>query len=88
LQLWFRGPTALGDFIVQWCGEEDAWAFLELELLPSHHDYVANVPDDRLAVEEVYMARCTRYGIAACLLHLRNTRCSSNCDHGERSALL
>ena len=56
LQLWFRGPRALGDFVGQWCGVDHAWAFLELQLLPSHHDYVAIVPDDMLAVQEVYMA--------------------------------
>jgi hypothetical protein len=56
LQLWFRGPGAFEDFVVQSCGVEHAWAFLELELLPSHQDYVAIVPDDMLAVQEVFMA--------------------------------
>ena len=56
LQLWFRGPRALGDFVGQWCGVDHAWASLDFELLPSHHDYVAIVPDDMLAVQEVYMA--------------------------------
>jgi hypothetical protein len=56
LQIWFLGPRALGDLVVQWCGVKHAWTSLELELLPSHQDYVAIVPDDMLAVREVYMA--------------------------------
>ena len=56
MQIWFLGPRALGDFVVQWCGVKHAWTSLELELLPSHQDYVAIVPDDMLAVREVYMA--------------------------------
>jgi hypothetical protein len=57
LQLWFRGPRSLGDFLHQWCSVGHAWTNLGLQILSSPQQYVAIVPDDMLAVQELHLAR-------------------------------
>jgi hypothetical protein len=56
LQHWLHGLRPLGDFLDLWCGADHAWASIDLEILSSNQQYVAIVPDDMLAVQELYMA--------------------------------
>ena len=57
LQLWFRGPRLLGDFIVEWCMKKYKWSTAPLRLLNSPDSYVAIMPDDMLAMQELCLAR-------------------------------
>jgi len=56
LQFWFRGPRLLGDFLLQWCQDEDRRGKVKLQLLAPSGKYVAVVADDMLAVQELHMA--------------------------------
>ena len=53
LQFWFRGPRLLGDFLMQWCQNDDRRSLVRLQLAPSEQ-YVAVVADDILAVQELH----------------------------------
>ena len=56
IQLWFRGPRLLGDFLTQWCTLHHAWRNARLCTLAPAAQYIAIVPDDMLAVQELHMA--------------------------------
>ena len=56
LQIWFRGPRALGDFLVQWCECIPQPREHSIRTLAPRSTYVAIVPDDILAVQELHMA--------------------------------
>ena len=57
LQIWLRGPRALGDLLSQWCRDDHAWSNTPICIIPSSQPYVAIIPDDMLAVQELHMAR-------------------------------
>ena len=57
LQIWFRGPRALGDLLVQWCASESEFRKLPVRPLVPQNTYVAIVTDDILAVQELHMAQ-------------------------------
>ena len=57
IDLWFRGPRHLGDFLLQWCESPLALRASPVRLLDSPSDYVALLPDDMLAMQELYLAR-------------------------------
>ena len=57
LQIWFRGPRALGDLLVQWCASESEFHKLPVRPLVPQNTYVAIVTDDILAVQELHMAQ-------------------------------
>ena len=64
LYLWFRGPRPLGDFLV----ELERLRFAKpAQLLLSPPAYVATMPDDMLAMEELYLARQGMADSARCL---------------------
>ena len=56
LQVWFRGPRALGDFIIQWCADASPFSEQSIRTMAPQSTYVAIVPDDILAVQELHMA--------------------------------
>ena len=56
IQLWFRGPRPLGDFLARWCALAHAWKYASLHTLAPEVPYIAIVPDDMLAVQELHMA--------------------------------
>ena len=57
LQLWFRGQLSLGDFLVEWCSTANNWRKLAAHTLAPPVPYVAVLPDDMMAIEEVHMTR-------------------------------
>jgi len=57
IDVWFRGPRHLGDFLLQWCGSPHASRAVPVRLLNSPKDYTALLPDDMLAMQELYLAR-------------------------------
>ena len=57
LHIWFRGPRALGDFLIRWCADGSLFNTLSVCLLAPPTTYVAIVPDDMLAVQELHLAR-------------------------------
>ena len=56
IQLWFRGPRPLGDFLLQWCTISHRWRHLRLRTLNPPGQYLAILPDDMLAVQELHLA--------------------------------
>ena len=56
LQLWFRGLRLLGDFLNRWCSAR-SWSGSILHVLAPQPQFVAIVPDDMLAVQDLHMAR-------------------------------
>ena len=57
LNIWFRGPRALGDFLIRWCGQAPPFGDVAIRTLAPPTTYVAIVPDDMLAVQELHLAR-------------------------------
>ena len=56
LAVWFRGPRALGDFLSKWCMADHPFGDITVRTLKPPRTYVAIVPDDILAVQELHMA--------------------------------
>ncbi len=56
IRVWFRGSRPFGDFIAEW-SQQDHTAQTQLRLLDSPDTYIAVMPDDMLAMEELYLAR-------------------------------
>ena len=57
LRIWFRGPRVMGDFLTCWCSLQPPFEKpLVRSLVPSEL-YVAIIPDDILAVQELHLAR-------------------------------
>ena len=56
LQFWFRGTKIVWDFLFLWCGVGYAWTSLVLQILTPQPNFMAIVPDDMLAVQELHMA--------------------------------
>ena len=67
IQLWFRGPRPLGDFLTQWCTLHHAWRNVRLRTLAPAPQYVAIVPDDMLAVQELHMATEGMDSMSVCM---------------------
>jgi hypothetical protein len=57
LNIWFHGPRALGDFLVRWCAQAPPFGQVAIRTLAPPTTYVAIVPDDMLAVQELHLAR-------------------------------
>ena len=57
LNVWFRGPRALGDFLILWCAQAPPSDQVAIRTLAPPTTYVAIVPDDMLAVQELHLAR-------------------------------
>ena len=57
LELWFRGPRPLGEFLLEWCEERGGSCGRRLDLLDSPQAFVAILPDDMLAMQELFLAR-------------------------------
>ena len=57
LQFWFRRPRLLGDFLNRWCSAHHSRSGSILHVLTPQPQFVAIVPDDMLAVQELHMAR-------------------------------
>ena len=55
LQVWFRGPQPLGNFLAAWCANGHNQNF-DIVLLYPQCTYVAITPDDMLAVQELHLA--------------------------------
>jgi len=83
LQIWFRGPRALGDFLVQWCACASPLKGQSIRTLAPQSTYVAIVPDDILAVQELHMASegmdsgsicagCAKPGVTPIVVSARN----------------
>ena len=56
IQLWFRGPRPLGDFLLQWCCSKHPWSSTRLCTLDLPGQFLAITPDDMMAVQELHMA--------------------------------
>jgi len=56
LAVWFRGPRALGDFLLKWCTSEHSFKKTKVCTLKPAQTYIAIVPDDILAIQELHMA--------------------------------
>ena len=56
LVMWFRGPRALGDFLACWCTLKLPLDKPPVRTLVPSDTYVAIVPDDILAVQELHLA--------------------------------
>ena len=56
LVVWFRGPRALGDFLLRWCTTDHPFKEANVHTLKPGQTYIAIVPDDILAVQELHMA--------------------------------
>ena len=56
MQFWFRGPRPLGDFLSQW-SQFDGDKNFKIRTLPAPKSYIAILPDDMLAIEEIYLGR-------------------------------
>jgi len=56
LAVWFRGPRALGDFLLKWCTSEHSFKEVKVCTLKPAQTYIAIVPDDILAIQELHMA--------------------------------
>ena len=57
LQLWFSGQRAFGDFLVEWCSIEKGLRSLAVRILAPPVPYVAILPDEMMAVQELHMTR-------------------------------
>ena len=57
LELWFRGPRPLGNFLVEWSSELPGRVGRRIHLLDAPEDFVAVIPDDMLAMQELCLAR-------------------------------
>ena len=57
LQLWFSGPQAFCDFLIEWRSAENSLRNLAVRTLPPPAPYVAILPDDMMAVQELPMTR-------------------------------
>jgi hypothetical protein len=55
LQVWFRGPQPLGNFLTAWCAHEHNQNITSVPLYPQG-TYVAITPEDMLAVQELHLA--------------------------------
>ncbi len=55
LQVWFRGPQLLGNFLTAWCAHGHNQNITTVTLYP-HSTYVAITPDDMLTVQELHLA--------------------------------
>jgi hypothetical protein len=55
LQVWFRGPQPLGNFLTAWCAHGHNQSITTVTLYPQS-TYVAITPDDMLAVQELHLA--------------------------------
>lgn len=67
LELWFRGPKPLGDFLLEWCEERGGSCGRRLDLLDSPQAYIAILPDDMLAMQELFLARQGMSPSAQCM---------------------
>ena len=56
LVVWFRGPRTLGDFLLRWCTTDHPFKEANVHTLKPGQTYIAIVPDDILAVQELHMA--------------------------------
>jgi hypothetical protein len=56
LVMWFRGPRAFGDFLLKWCTTDHPFKEVNVHTLKPGQTYIAIVPDDILAVQELHMA--------------------------------
>ena len=66
MNIWFRGPRALGDFLVRWCAQAPPFGQVAIRTLAPPTTYVAIVPDDVLAVQELNLAREGMYSESIC----------------------
>ena len=55
LQIWFRGPQALGDFLVAWCALAESRS-ISMTTLCTCHEYLAVTPEDMLSIQELHLS--------------------------------
>jgi ribonuclease HI len=56
LKIWFRGPRQMGDFIASWCSLTPPFDKPIVHTMVPSQTYVAIIPDDILAVQELHLA--------------------------------
>ena len=56
LAVWFRGPRALGNFLLKWCTSEHSFKKTKVCTLKPAQTCIAIFPDDVLAIQELHMA--------------------------------
>ena len=56
LKIWFRGPRSLGDFLSCWCSLNPPFDKPSVSTVMPPETYVAIIPDDILAVQELHLA--------------------------------
>ena len=66
VQMWFRGPRPLGDFLTEWSQAQPVGNRSVVRLLAAPPDYVAIPPDDILAMQELHLSRAGMSNISCC----------------------
>ncbi len=61
--IWSRGLRPLGDFLVDWTQQRTQ---IQMRLLDSPESCIAVMPDDMLAMKELYLARQGKANASQC----------------------